>query len=1118
MTNFLKKHSRVIELLLLFLLCLIPVLWLRDGKTVMGHDAGFRLQPLEHLQNLYYSWDASSNFGNDWSLFKGFIVTQFPEALFTVITRSFYYGQVATFIFWFFSMAASMYIVVSHFFSEKKYWFLRLFCPLFYVYNFFILQAWFIVERAKFSLFVAMPVGFLILYLVLSKEMKLLRGTALFSILFFLFNLGGNPTLYGAVILTYGITILFFTLIEFYKKNYSYLLFVSKVILCFAAGFILVNAYWVIPQVQSVSSNYSASLSSTGGIDGILAWERVVNKSASFINLFRLEGVPDWYENQSHPYSNLFLTNPLLIVVSFVPLLIICTGLFLFLSNKKIENKKFIFLLLCIFILGLLFVAGSHPPFGFVYTSFIQFIPGFAIFRSAFYKFGVVHWFSVALLTGYFFHLLLETYVIKKGQRFVIGIFIILSLMVYHFPFFVTDFFLWNSPYSTKVSVPQYVLQMSGYINTKVPTSSRVLLLPELDPIYHVDVYGWGFWSLDMLPRLTTSRSIVADTFNSPQIITELYSTIKTNDEKNFMLLAQISGVNKILWRDDILYSDKVSSSESLRYEEDNLKHFSSVTLEKSFGSWKLYSVQVPYSYIYPSAYFDVLSTQNPSMKNVLAASVLSQGSMVKDSSLSKETDPSLIRKVVVEAECILCKPNEYTHLKEAIGLPHVRYLPNSKFYFLTQWKEKKSNETFKDNPAEMISIQLNAANKRLVEFSEVLIRLNTLGKNVPDMNNIVTNYVEAIDTALLQLEKLPEDKKNENRIKILAYLETQSQFSESFRSDDIAMGSHIYSVQKYINEKIAAIRAFTWMSGREDEKKYVVTIDTPGIYTFSFDGVLSDKDKYFLNEKEVANGEALYLNPADYRIRLATDGVKNYLIDDKNPKKNGEIITLQQDENINFPIALIDQDKEYEILFDYRLDEGLSPSVALVQGNVKNNTYEITSENGVRLHNDGKWHTYAYTFLGKSTKNVALLQFRNCCRNAVSTSFTLKNMRVILPGSPRVFLTKEDTNKKAVVPQLQVFQKNKTSYRVLVSNATSPFIVNFTDAFDKGWVAKYDNNEIISNHVQVNGFANAWVLTKKGTYPITIEYAPQRVVTLGIILSVLTLISSFAILLFKKQ
>lgn len=1118
MNSFFKKYHFVAEVLIIFFLCLTPIVWLFDGKTVFGHDAGFRLHPWEHLQNLYYSWDSSSNFGADWSLFKGFLITQFPEAFFTTVSKSFFYGQVATLVFWFFAMALSMYIVVHYFFRERKDWFIRMYCSLFYVFNFFILQAWFIVERAKFSLFVALPLGFLILYLILSKQMKLMRGVALFSLLFFIFNLGGNPTLYGAVILVYGITVLFFAVFEYYKRNYSYLFFISKVVLCISTGFILINAYWILPQIQSVLHNYSSSLSSTGGIDGILAWERVVNKNASFINLFRLEGIPDWYENQSHPYSSVFLKNPLLVVASFVPLLVICMGLFLFLSNKKLENKKVIFLLLCIFILGLLFVAGSHPPFGFVYTSFIQFVPGFAIFRSAFYKFGVIHWFSVAFLSGYFFNLLIETYVKKKGLRFILSVSIIFSLLVYHFPFFVTNFFLWNAPYSTKVKIPQYVFEMSDYINTEVSSSSRVLLLPELDPIYHVDVYDWGFWSLDMLPRLVTSKSIIADTINSPQITTELYAAIKANDEKNFNLLVQISGANRILWRDDVLYSDKVSSSKSLQYEENNLKSFSSVTLEKTFGSWKLYSVNIPYSPVYPSANLEILSSQNPSIKNVLSSSILSQSSLVQDKLLLSGVAADTVRKVLFEADCILCEPNEFTHMKEAIGLPHVRYLPNSKFYFLTAWKEQQNANKFRDNPAEMISLQLNASNKRLVEFSEVLIRLSSLGNNVPNMDKIVTSYMQSVDAVLVQIDKLPQDKKNENLIKVLAYLETQSQFAESFRSDDQSIVSHVYRLQKYINERIQTIRSGIWMTETEDEKKYVITIDTAGVYTFSVDGALSEKDKFFLNEKEIIPGEILHLLPGIYHIHLTTSGIRNYVMDDKNAKRNGELITLRQDENILFNIGLTGQEKEYEVLFDYRLEEGLSPAVELIQGHKENNKYELTGQSGVRLHNDGKWHSYSYTFLAEKTKKNAFLQFRNCCRNAENTVFTIKNLRVILPSTPRVFLIKEDVAKKGTLPALDVVNKNKTSYMITVKNATSPFILNFADSFDKGWVAKYDNGEVIDSHIKVNGFANAWALTKEGTYTILLEYSPQRVVTIGVILSLTTLIGALVIVILKKR
>src|SRR3989344_3639487 len=204
MKNFIKRYSSP-ELFIIVLLSLTPLLWLNSREIVMGHDSGFRTDPQMHLEKLIYSWDETYGFGNDWSILKGFLVTKFPEALFTAITGSVAFGQRLTFIFWFFLMGISIYLFIFAFFPHPKYWFMRLMASVLYMYNFFLLQAWFIVERAKFSVYAAFPLGLLALVKTLNGSWSVLHGVIFFSLTSFFLNGGGNPTLYGFILIGYGL-------------------------------------------------------------------------------------------------------------------------------------------------------------------------------------------------------------------------------------------------------------------------------------------------------------------------------------------------------------------------------------------------------------------------------------------------------------------------------------------------------------------------------------------------------------------------------------------------------------------------------------------------------------------------------------------------------------------------------------------------------------------------------------------------------------------------------------------------------------------------------------------------------------------------------------------------
>lgn len=587
------RNIKLLEVALLVELSLTPLLWLSNSYVIFGHDSGFRLNPLQHLINLFYSWNPAMNFGADWTIFKGFLITQFPETIFTLLTGSLSDGQKLTFVFWFFIVGISMYIFINSFYSEKKFWVFRIVGSVLYMYNFFILQGWFIAERAKFSIFAALPLGFLIIYKTINRKYSILKGVILFSFVFLFLNGGGAIPLYGSVLLIYGLTFIYLTALNFIKNGLKEIFFSLKLLLCLTASFLFINAYWVLPQLNLIFNDYAAKLSSLGGVNSILMWADEISRNSSIVNILRLQGMADWYDSPLHPYSKFYLNNPLLIVLSFLPIAVIIVGFFIGKSYEKKANSKFINLIFIFLVIGIVFTAGTHPPFEPLYSFFIKSIPGFAIFRSPFYKFGPLVWFSFIFLFAYYAHFLLDRFVKKKIIYNVLGLSLIVFILLYHFPFFTINFFNWNEPFTTKVKIPTYVENMSSYINSQTPTSSRILLLPPLDS-YGGDGYYWGYWSLDPLPELTTNRSILArtDTKASDEILINIYVSIAGKDEKSFLYFSNTYGINKILWRDDILYMDKVTSSEEFSIFKTDLNSFRSVNLEKKIGEWSLYDIR----------------------------------------------------------------------------------------------------------------------------------------------------------------------------------------------------------------------------------------------------------------------------------------------------------------------------------------------------------------------------------------------------------------------------------------------------------------------------------------------------------------------------------------------
>ena len=327
---------------------------------------------------------------------------------------------------------------------------------------------------------------------------------------------------------------------------------------------LLVNAYFLIPYIFDLRKLLGDSVNLSGGLSTFIAWEKEISKNASVINLFRLQGIPDWYANFAHPYSNQFILKRSLIFLSFIPILVILSGLSLMswkAKEEKVRKKEIIFLLflLCI---GIIFAGGTHAPFGQLYLFAMKLIPGFVMFRSSFYKFAPLVWFPISVLSGYFLMIFSE-YLRSKMLKILFGILVCAGILAYHYPYFSTTAFDFMPGFSTRLKIPVYTLQMAKDIEHLVASDGRVLLYPPLDSGYigsPLDTYKWGYYSLDPMPRMISDRSMVANDAYGHSVLTEnAQQALHDGDSLEFLRYASISGITHVLWRGDVKRSDAMN-------------------------------------------------------------------------------------------------------------------------------------------------------------------------------------------------------------------------------------------------------------------------------------------------------------------------------------------------------------------------------------------------------------------------------------------------------------------------------------------------------------------------------------------------------------------------------
>lgn len=773
------------EILLLLLFCCTPLLWFSKQIVILGHDSGFRFDTIRHMRELFFSWQSGINTGIDWTVFKGLIMIHVPEALLTTIFGSLEKAQPFVFVFWMFTMAMGMYGLLAYIFQDSKYWLIRISGSLFFVYNFFILQGWFIAERAKFSLYAALPLVFLILLLMNTRKISLIKGAILFGFIYFILNGGGSPPLYGSHIILWIVSFLFFSLRGFMQTGLKE---VGKVIVIYSVSFLFFlgfNAYWIIPEIGLFRSSYTQAVSQEGGIEGLIAWEREISKHTSLINLLRLQGMADWYDNPVHAYSNFYFTQPLLIIGSFVPLFI----LLLALLHKKFRIKDqqiTVVVILCILLLviSLPLAAGSHPPFGAIYLFFMRHIPGFAIFRSSYYKFAPLLFFCFSILTAYGIYIF-QTSLRHKKLAQVLGVLWITYIIAYHFPYFSSSFFRFSSQFTTRLSVPEYVKTTGAYLDSVTPTSGRVLILPPLDRGFinrPIDTYTWGFYSLDILPRIVSDRRILAN--DSPEgIVQALYETILEERSADFMRMSGVLNVTHILFRKDIIQSELGKK----QYNPEKIHSFVTNVVGSSTykdGQWEVFSL--PQHEVSDISIANT-ATAAPGMAAIPFASITFP-------TVDKDSE-SFISTSTIEAECFWCVPKEYENYIQSIVLP----VPDSRL-------KKIIKSVRKTTP--MITID-----------SELSRSLNLLSEAISQQNNqLLHQSFEALEVSSKKINELTTRDFLYYTARLHAFILKYEEFVQSNFPTEIEILQKIKTLSELLKKDL-------WVS---DDETYRMIINLP--------------------------------------------------------------------------------------------------------------------------------------------------------------------------------------------------------------------------------------------------------------------------------------------------
>lgn len=1095
--HWLKKIG--IEVCIIFLLSLTPLLWFRSGTLMLGHDNVFPLEPKEFLLGRLTTW-VDHAFGQNQSLILGTIPIHFIDALPYLFGFSVFTSQKIVYVFWFFMMGLAMYTLMKT--LRKDGWF-AVVASILYQFNFFILQGWWIGEKSKFSAYIALPLVVSVLVKVYRKELSVLKGIAVNSLILFFFNGAGlyGVPLFGGLFISVGVFVFLF------GKNIRVPLLVAGTFV----GSFIINSYFWLPGVSALVTQYRVGIASQGGVQGLIEWASEISANSSFVNLMRLQGIAEWYDNPEHPFAKYFLTNPWLIVASFVwPFLVLLSMR----RQKDKEQERLTVYFLFVYLLGLFFAAGTHEPFGFLYVFLVKTIPGFGIFRTPYFKFAPAIYLAVSFLATSAVERL-PTKVRRLGF-----VFVSLFVLVYHFPYFSGNFFEWRKGFSTRLTVPSYVFDFGKWLNYEKKDDFRVLMLPPNNPDLRYSMYMWGYLSFQSIATLVSNQPVVInnDRLNDEEktLVLTLYQAIASRNKPLFMNLINTLRIGYLVVQHDTVRDKNIDLPlEPETYQKVLEEDFQLAPL-RSFGSWTLYATD-------KNSLGRMVVARSVSTLDSLGSDVWKYYTFSKNPFFARRDDlPSQIDfaqdgKYII-ADCINCKAKERPFIK----FPERNILPGSPFYPFLLWNENRRLHT--GDPKSLIYDYLGISLKRISEIRELIKDNKPVGTAV---HRRFTDLMDALAESFEKLEKY-EDK-IDVADDIQFYLESERNILTELLGIYVISGDQVNAlgqVTQAISSAISAIEQYVLIPNEMTHRLYQLELDVPtplsmNVYTGDFHSIQGDSILLSLSidQKSIAdNSISLTKEPSWVQLGTRTlEAGTHYLMLTYPQTANSvpELLSSTTEFNRGSDIGCFTANVED---FDYKKIYRVK---AAYLNNFTNELFLYIWESvGVtkRLRSVFRLPPSQvkeeFTRLIKTYADTTGIEIGFCARG-LTQEIVEKNLALSVNELlyPSLFLVGQSEQVVATVP-VEMKKVGRTTYDVSFT-ATSPnSVLTFFDRFDPGW--KLSGFE--DKHFRMNGYANGWQIEKPGTYKTKLTFRPQRTYTIGILLSLVSVVVAARILLWNNR
>lgn len=1116
MKKFIRQNLFGIEVVIVTLMSLFPLLWFSSGHMVVGYDSGYPINYLNYFSQRTFTWFDAQNFGWDLTPDIGLGIFHGFHAVLAYLGLSTLAIQHITFPLWFFGIGMSFYLFIRYLFPEPKQWSIRFVGVIFYLFNLHLFSYWLQGEEPALTAYILLPLSTLLTFKFLREEISPIMTAILFSLLLFFFNGGGvhGLPLLGPTLLLIPSVVIFtiFVKKDFAKKRFFIRLI--KTLLFFLPIFFLTNAYYIVPFLKEFQYEFSTRLAAEGGVGGAAGWAQYIGAYTSFANLFRLQGVLDIYINPMY-YLHSYITNPLLIVGSFIfPILAYLSGI---LATSK-EEKRIVLFFIAFSLIALFFTAGAHMPSGIIYIFLLEKIPGFAAFRSAYYKFDPAVYFSFAVLIGVSIYYLSER---LKRVSFFLPLIFVLFILLYNFPFFQKQNFTFNAPFTTMPKIPQYVLDFSHYENALPATDTRTLIVPAPNYGYTIWAYTWGYWGTYPIFPLLTNKNFISFDSNytgSEQgvMLKSLYSYLRNNDIPDFLQQAKLLQIDRVIVTRDTAYGYWYGSTENPNVLEKNIQQIPGIKTAWHEGEWTIYTLPLSNeSRIQAIEKLAVLEGDyTQSTQNLLQSNHFIVASQVPDAL----TQQLPVSEKIHPLTCISCTLLTFAPLP---SLSSVTLNPNSFLYPIKLYKDSKTIRSLQGD--DLTNAYVGLSLKRFFE-------LQYLSVIVPDAfhMDMWVKSAQLLDTywgnitMTVEQSYIPENRYDElGRILAVAQAERDQLINiyEKLRDKNnnaltYYLGNSIEKISKTVDMLTPVITQKDWLknfiyavppgSTNILIEKSSLPLSPEGTVQLpvGFDSLRISTSEAFSGDLSLSFRNISQVSSFARSKVLFAEGEKYCL--------NGKIVNL--DWTKTYRISAVTQYAARSVIYVKE-----THPVFLTQDTpVSSNTYVIPDQTYRPASDSPQGNSFSFT--PKQYDTGVVIYFCTDISLNPTTNFT--NIEVAPLTIPTAYTVEQvPLDNTQSLPSLSTHMISPVEYRITVKGATHPFILALFESYSPFWNVYIDKSAISpSTHFMLDGYANAWKIDKTGDYTLHILFSPQRYLFIGVLISSITLLIIILFLSMRRR